>query len=351
MRIDASNSENDLTFPSKVPGVGNAFSNTVTWLYHYPDPNEIHPKQQKYIRNYIDTVELLIQSEKFNDPVNGYAKYINVQSFVDYFLHTELSLNADGYKRSAYFYKDKQTKDGSTGKLNTGSVWDYNLAYGDCNFCNGNKAKTWGYMGCETNPTPAMWKRLIKDPNFINAVKCRYLELRENILNETSLNSFIDDYATLLEEAQNRHFKKWNELLYNGTSSNGTWGDDLWFSAYRVKSYAEEIEKLKKWLTDRLVFLDNNLGGTCLLSSDYMLDSADLSVFPNPFSDQLIIESSHPLKAVSIYNMHGDKVEERQIENLKRAEITELKYSPTGLYMLIFQTDEGVRISRKVIKK
>jgi hypothetical protein len=262
-----------------------------------------------------------------------------------------VSLNADGYKRSAYFYKEKQAADGSGGKLHAGSVWDYNLAYGDCNFCNGNMVKTWGYQGCETNPTPAIWKRLIEDPVFINAVKCRYLELRGDLLSEAYLNSFIDDYAAKLEEAQKRHFKQWEGLLDDGSSSGGIWGDDLWFSAYRVKSYAEEIEKLKKWLSERLNFLDNNLDGTCFLSSDYMHDSADLSVFPNPFSDQLIIESSHLLKAVSIYNMTGNKVVEMQISNMKSIVISELEYSTNGLYMLIFLTDDRVRISRKVIKK
>lgn len=351
MRIDASNSDDDLTFPSKVPGVGTGFNKTVTWLYHYPDPKEIHPKQQEYIRNYIDTVEQLIQSNNFNDPVNGYANYLNVGSFVDYFIHSEVSLNADGYKRSAYFYKDKQAADGTGGKFSAGSVWDYNLAYGDCNFCNGNKVKTWGYKGCETNPTPAMWNRLIEDPTFLNAVECRYLELREDLLSEAYLNSFIDDYAAMLEEAQNRHFTKWDGLLDDGSSSGWMGGGDLWFSAYRVESYAEEIETIKNWLSERLNFLDNNLGGTCLLSNENMSDATGLCVFPNPFSQQIIIESSQPLQAVAIYNETGDKIAEKQIDHLKSIVITELECSPNGLYLLVFLTDNGLRINRKVIKE
>lgn len=59
-------------------------------------------------------------------------------SFVDYFIHTELSLNADGFKRSAYFFKDKDQADGTGSKMQAGSVWDYNLAYGNCNSCNAN---------------------------------------------------------------------------------------------------------------------------------------------------------------------------------------------------------------------
>ena len=32
-----------------------------------------------------------------------------------------------------------------------------------------------------------------------------------------------------------------------------------WFAAYRVSSYEEEIQVLKKWLSDRLSFLDKNI--------------------------------------------------------------------------------------------
>ena len=80
-----------------------------------------------------------------------------MESFVDYIIHTELSLNADGLKRSTYFYKTKQNEDGTGGKLHAGTVWDYNLAYGNCNFANGNNIEAWVYNGGETNPTPAMF--------------------------------------------------------------------------------------------------------------------------------------------------------------------------------------------------
>ena len=91
-----------------------------------------------------------------------------------------------------------------------------------------------------------MWKRLIEDPNFINAVKCRYLELRDGILSDSYLHSFIDDYAVILDEAQTRHFERWDDLLIDDDSSpGGFWGNKLWFAAYRASSYAEEIEILK----------------------------------------------------------------------------------------------------------
>ena len=90
---------------------------------------------------------------------------------MDYLIHTEVSLNADGMKRSTYFYKTKQNPDGTGGKLHAGPVWDYNLAYGNCNFSNGNNVRAWVHEGAETMPTTFIWKRLMEDPAFYNMSK------------------------------------------------------------------------------------------------------------------------------------------------------------------------------------
>jgi hypothetical protein len=354
MKIDASNSNDDITFRSKVPGLGTGFDKSIVWLYHYPDPKEIHPKQKEYIHGYIDTIEMLIQSKEFNDPVNGYAKYLSLQSFIDYFIHTELSLNPDGYKRSAYFYKERSAIDGSGGKFKAGSVWDYNLAFGNCNFCNGNKMNTWVYNGCETLAVPAMWKRLIQDTNFINAVKCRYLELREGILSDSNLHSLVDDYAGMLNEAQARHFKKWNDLLVDGNSTpGGTWGNKFWYSAYRVSSYAEEIDTLKSWLSARLKFLDHNLGGSCLSPVLTPTDNtfSDLLVYPNPTRGLVVVESSKPLNVIEIYNMTGQKMAVKAMNNLDRVILSEFKPYPVGFYMLVLHSVDGTRILKTVVKQ
>lgn len=269
-------------FQSDVPGImtggfGGGFGgfrggvSRVTWNVYYPDSKKLTDAQLKYISDYVNTVEKVIQSDGFADPKNGYAKYIDVESFVDYLIHTELSLNADGLKRSTYFYKDKG------GKLVAGSVWDYNLAYGNCNFCNANKIDAWVYEGGETNPTPAMWKRLMEDPAFVAKVKARWKQLRRDVISIDHIYKFIDDNAKLLQEPQKRQYSKYTDLLvterrqqnqgfggFGGFPGMGGFGgfgggDAIgMFAAYRVSSYEEEITILKKWLADRIAFLDRN---------------------------------------------------------------------------------------------
>ena len=311
VRVDPPD-EGEKSFTSDVPGImntnvgGGMFGGmggfggfggmggraTVTWTIFYPKANKLTDEQQEYISNYVKNVEKVIQSDDFADPVNGYAKYIDVESFVDYFIHTELSLNADGLKRSTYFYKEKQNADGTGGKLHAGPVWDYNLAYGNCSFANANNIEAWVYEGSETNPTPAMWKRLTEDPAFMAKVKARWKELRKGYLSLDNINRFIDNRASLLQESQARQYTKYSDLLVpkregaqntqrqqnggfggfgggmggfgggfpggGGFGGFGGGGAAGMFSAYTVSSYAEEIGILKKWFADRIAFLDKN---------------------------------------------------------------------------------------------
>ena len=294
LRIDTYN-EDDATFPSKIPGIGEGImTSQITWSCIYPKKAKLQPQQLTYIESFVDTVEQVIQSDYFTDPVKGYAHYIDVPSFVDYFIHTELSLNADGYKRSAYFYKEKLHADGTGGKLVAGPVWDYNLAYGNCNFCNANNPEAWCFEGGNTQPTPALWQRLLQDPVFRKAVKKRYQELRKDILSNRSITDYIDRHARLLAPSLARHFETYPELLVTKEQKQqpaqsqgfpgfggrfpqmpmggfgggfpqmpmgGFGGGDAigWFAGYRVSSHEEEIKVLKKWLTDRLSFLDCNI--------------------------------------------------------------------------------------------
>ena len=305
VRIDPPD-EGEKSFQSEVPGIittggmggfgggfpggpGGGFGGgraTVTWTYFYPKSDNITPEQEEYISNYIKTTEKVIQSDYFADPKEGYAKYIDVESFVDYIIHTELSLNADGFKRSTYFYKTKQNEDGTGGKLHAGTVWDYNLAYGNCNFANANKIDAWVYEGGETNPTPAMFKRLMEDPAFVAKVKARWKELRKGYLSDANINRFIDEHAAQLQEAQARQYAKYSDLLVPKSTGNqngqgrqnggfggfggfgggfpggmggfGGGGAAGMFSAYSVSSYDEEISILKKWFADRIAFLDKS---------------------------------------------------------------------------------------------
>lgn len=331
VRVDAFDEE-DATFSSTVPGIqpamwGSGGTGTVTWTVYYPKKKNLQPAQMSYISDYIRQVEESFQSADYTDPVTGYAQWIDVASFVDYFIHTEVSLNADGFKRSSYFYKDKDPKSGGYARLQAGPVWDYNLAYGNCNFCNANNTEAWVYEGCYTNPTPAMWKRLVGDPSFMAAVRERYAYLRRTLLSQASIDQFIDSHAALLDEAQQRHFQLYSNLLVSnsGNSGNnagwGNWGGwgGAWgggwgggntnpvssFAAYTVASYAEELSVLKEWFAKRLAFLDRQwqYDGSASLAPCSTDRLSVQTYFSAP--DQLNIESDRSLSRIEVYSLSG----------------------------------------------
>ena len=84
LRIDTFN-EDDATFTSKVPGIGKgSMTSEIIWSCIYPKKSKLQPEQFAYIQNFVDSMELAIQSDDFRDPEKGYAHYIDVPSFVGY---------------------------------------------------------------------------------------------------------------------------------------------------------------------------------------------------------------------------------------------------------------------------
>ncbi|MFK7784450.1 MAG: CotH kinase family protein [Crocinitomicaceae bacterium] len=113
-----------------------------------------------------------------------YRDFIDVASFVDYFLMTELSKNPDGFKRSVYFYRDRVSQDNSTlSKIHMGPVWDFDLAFGNVNYGNYKSAEGWTYLQKRDSKNvdlfPAFWYKLLCDPEFVQQCISRLQEIKE----------------------------------------------------------------------------------------------------------------------------------------------------------------------------
>ncbi len=321
VRVDAYD-DSDATFTSKVKGLVDSgygigwpwgsSNTTVTWTVYHPKKEKLKAEQKRYIQDYVDQMEQSFQQSDYAAPKTGYAKWIDVPSFVDYFIHTEVSLNADGFKRSTYFFKDKDEADGVVSKMEAGPVWDYNLAYGNCNFCNANNVEAWVYNGCNTNPTPEFWQILSSDATFMEKVRKRYAQLRQTILKEENIDAFFDDYANLLDEAKERHYQKYSNLFSSGNQSGWGWAGIggssnpvAYFAAYLVSSYAEEIQIVKDWFRKRLAFLDREWK----YEEAVKISSANKDYFTVELrsSDErsLSILSNRKLQGVNIYDLNG----------------------------------------------
>ena len=227
--------------------------NPLTIQYHYPESDDMLPQQKSYIESYVDSFEYTLSSSFFTDTTIGYNKYIDVNSFIDFYIVNELSRNIDGYRLSTFMYKDRRS---NGGKLVVGPLWDFNLAYGNAYYCDGWDTDGWEEDGncADVGNNPFWFSRLLDDTIYQNKLKCRWEFLRAKILHKDSLFNFIDSISFYLDSAQQRNFQKWDIL-----------GTYIWPNYYIGNTYQEEIDILKDWLEDRLAWLDSNMLGNCYI--------------------------------------------------------------------------------------
>jgi subtilisin-like proprotein convertase family protein len=287
--------------PAVVPNNGQ----TIYFQYHYPEGTEILPQQEAYIQQYVDSFETSLASINFADPVNGFRKYADVTSFIDFFIINELSKNVDGYRLSTYLYKDKYSKGG---KLTIGPAWDFNLGWWNADYCAGNTASGWAYQFGSTCPgdswqVPTWWQRMMQDTNFVNQVRCRWEWLRTN-----TLISAVDSMAAEVAESQARHYITWPIL-----------GVYVWPNPSPLaQTFAGEISNLKTWINMRASWLDANIPGNCvdLGIHEGNAIAAGLNAYPNPFNNSLNVNFRLLKNAdvkIEIFNALGAKVKELEL--------------------------------------
>ena len=200
---------------------------------NYPSSRKITKEQQQWIEKDISKFEKVLYSNEFDDPVNGYAKYIDVENFVDYVVLNEAVMNNDAGNLSTYFYKELG------GELKV-AVWDFNNSYDN-------------YQWFEQDFTEiflknrAWFNRLLQDRAFVDKVVKRHHELRQGVLSTELLHQNIDDYQTELDGAIERNFAVWG-YSFDANLLSGE-GRDL-------KDYESAILQLKQAITRRLDYLD-----------------------------------------------------------------------------------------------
>jgi len=216
------------------------------FLYEYPKAEEITEDQKIYIKNYISQFEEVLHSENFKDPIDGYIKWIDVNSFIDFFLLNEVSKNIDGYRLSTFMNKEKG------GKLKMGPIWDVNLGFGNANYCKGESSQGWAYqfnLHCPGDlwQVHFWWSRLMEDSNWRKMVKNRWNSIRVKEFSKENILNKISKYHKLLSDnnAADDNFNQWKIL-----------GKYIWPNAFVGSSYLEEINYLKNWTTKRIDWMD-----------------------------------------------------------------------------------------------
>ena len=235
-------------------------------LYAHVRPNEqtITEQQKDYLISFLDSLEQVLFSSQFDDPELGYAAYLDVGSFIDMHLLTELCKEIDGYRLSTFFYKDRG------GKLNLGPLWDFNLSLGNANYLEGWKPEGWYYPLINQYDYLNGWfTQLFKDKEFKKKYKKRYRSLRTGAFSNAHITGKIMDYYQYLSNAQVRNFKKWDIL-----------GKYIWPNWYVANTYEEEILWMIDWINKRLAWMDSQLGAPFTLIHYWNFNQEDNYLIP-----------------------------------------------------------------------
>jgi len=314
------------------------------FTYVYPKSDSIVSAQREYIKKYITDFQNVLNSKDFKNPVSGYRKYIDPSSFIDYQIIQELTNNVDGYRFSTFFYKKK---DSQGGKLYAGPLWDFDLCFGNVNYSDYNLSTSgWLYphYGITDKYTMHWWARLMEDPEYVRSFIIRWNELRKSCFSTEKIMQFIDSITLYLGPEIEKNYQRWPIL-----------GKYVWPNYFVGKTYEEEINFLKQWINDRLIWMDAQTG---LNSSLYegAFDSEFLA-YPNPFDEKIKLvfstRSTLPV-TIEIYDFMGRKClndilrpDHSGIQQIER----NLSVLNNGMYIIILRQGERIIGKRIVIKR
>jgi hypothetical protein len=349
LKIDKSEGNQGSGWTSPIQSSSN---HGIYFQYEYPKSSVIVSQQKEYIKDFVKNFETTLNGQNFADPVNGYAKYIDVPSFIDYMIVTELTKNIDGYRLSFYMHKDKNSK---SGKLVAGPIWDYNLGYGNANYCLGESYSNFAYDFNTICPddgfaVPFWWEKLRTDPAFNQQLSIRWHVLRQSILKTENLMSRIDLYKAQLNIPQARNFQRWPIL-----------GEYVWPNSFIGETYDEEVNFLKTWLTNRLNWLDKNMVNVVTSVEEPLADRLVFQASPNPFSTEVNLSytpSQSGQVVVKIHSLLG-KVVTTLADTGRASEKRKIQWNgrdtrggdvPAGTYVCTLEKD-GKVLSRCKLQK
>ena len=242
--------ENSFSFRSNFDTNGNISEESPThFIYHYPKPSDINNNQKSHISSIINEFESILSSDNFDDPEKGYQSIIDIDSFIDFFIMNEITKNIDGYRLSTFINVDVDKK------IKMGPIWDFNLAFGNADYCDGASTQGWMYNFNSICPgdvwqVPFWWRRLMESVYFKEKLKDKWQLYRSNNLSNLNIESQIDSYVEYLNtnNVVIENFYKWPIL-----------GRYVWPNYFIGATYESEINYLKGWINQRLNWMDGQI--------------------------------------------------------------------------------------------
>lgn len=217
--------------------------NHITNPINIKDPEvEYNDEDFNYAQAYLSTVDAALYSDNFTDIDEGWQKYMDMNSFVEWYLINEISKNADECSLFSSCYMNLKRGE----KLKMGPLWDFDIAFGGY-----PEALNASAYVIAINPegfwlkNNGWFKRLFEDPAFVSKVKERFNYYYSK---KQDLFDYIDERAAILVDKVYEENRLWGQIC------------DVSASADEVKNaYIEKINNLKTWISNRLEWLNTNI--------------------------------------------------------------------------------------------
>jgi hypothetical protein len=229
-------------------GFDTAIGTQIDWVS--PKADSVTPAEAAYLLSWFDQMETVLAGPDFADPTVGYAAWIDVDAWVDHWLVNELTHNIDAYRLSAYLWTDGPP---GASLLRAGPLWDFDRAWGNCNYCGTWSTAGWIYDDLAAcgypDVFPMWWERLREDPAFQQRLRARWEELRLDTLSNASLRERIATFRAALARAEVRDQERW-----------GTMGVFVDPNYYVGATWDEELAWLEAWAVERAEWMDIHVG-------------------------------------------------------------------------------------------
>lgn len=203
----------------------------------YPKDDEINQAQRNYITNYVKEAENCLFSSSFKSEEEGYRKYFDMESLINWYIAAELTGNPDACW-STYLYKKKEDD-----KIYVGPLWDFDIAFNNDDRLGDATQKLMLDAGHGTDLMKKWLKRFIEDEYFVNEVKKRFTAVIDRGIHD-HLQSYIDSLTTHINTSQSLNFDRWKILdkkVYRELAAR--------------KTYTAEVNFVTDYVTRRVDFL------------------------------------------------------------------------------------------------
>lgn len=214
--------------------------------YKYPDDEEYDPAQYEYITNFIGQAENVLYSSNFSDPQNGWRRYLDEKTLIDFIIVKEFCGDLDGYT-STYMYKRR-----GVDKLFFGPIWDV-----DKGWDNDKRVPHYDYPPESSLMLYAgFWmpayvqydwfQRLWDDETFRQDVSERWNSVRDMLVAE--VNNILTAQPEAMKKAIEANYEVWPFYYQASEEAN-----------MPAETYPEEIERIRQLTEKRAELLDRLL--------------------------------------------------------------------------------------------